>query len=150
MTYYGALEFRVFGIPGAQGSKVRTQYGMRESSKKVKPWRRDVVNAAKEAMRNQPGFEKYTGPVSISVTFFMQRPKRHYRTGRFAGELRPFAPVYIATKPDGDKLLRSTFDALTTAQVWHDDSLAVKGSFEKKYDSLAGAIIRVHALPVTE
>ena len=44
------LEFRVVGIPAPQGSKTLTRYGaLMESSKKVKPWRQDVIHAALEA-----------------------------------------------------------------------------------------------------
>ena len=32
----------VTGVPAPQGSKVRTRYGMREASKRVKPWREQL------------------------------------------------------------------------------------------------------------
>lgn len=144
------IEFRVFGVPGAQGSKVRTKHGMRESSKKVAPWRQDVVAAARQAIAHTVGFETFTGPVAVRVTFYLPRPKSHYRSGAHAGELKLLAPVWVTTKPDGDKVLRSTFDALTTAGVWRDDSLAVKFGGEKLYDSLPGAFVRVTPLAVTE
>lgn len=144
------LQFRVYGVPGAQGSKVRTKYGMRESSAKVAPWRQDVVAAALDAVRNQPDFECLTGPVAARIVFFFARPKSHYRTGKHAGELKPDAPIMVITKPDGDKVLRSTYDALTTSGVWRDDSLVARGSFEKRYDTLPGAHISLTALAVTE
>lgn len=147
-----SLEFRVHGIPGAQGSKIRTQYGMRESSKKVKPWRQDVVAAALDAVRNSPEFEQIIGPARVRVTFYFPRPKGHFGTGRNIGVLKDWAPVYVTSHShgDGDKLLRSTFDALTTAGVWRDDSLAVKGIFEKVYAELPGAQISVSELAVTQ
>ena len=41
------LEFRVRGLPAPQGSKTLTRYGaLMESSKKVKPWRQDIIHAA--------------------------------------------------------------------------------------------------------
>jgi Holliday junction resolvase RusA-like endonuclease len=54
--------------------------------------------------------------------------------------------VWVATKPDTDKLERSSYDALTTAGIWRDDSLAVKTSAEKRYDSLPGASVQLTAL----
>ena len=41
------ITIRVVGIPAPQGSKTLTRYGaMIEASKKVKPWRTDVKEAA--------------------------------------------------------------------------------------------------------
>jgi Holliday junction resolvase RusA-like endonuclease len=121
--------FFVEGTPAPQGSKsafaVRTKDGtptgqinVRESSKAVKPWRKTVAAVA----------ARHRGPVpaghaaSVSLVFYIKRPKSHYRTGKFAHLLRDDAPMQHTQKPDLDKLIRSTLDALTTAGVYPDDS----------------------------
>ena len=137
------LTFRVDGLPAPQGSKAYK--GMRkskatgkevpvlvESSAKVGPWRAAVEAAARQAAVAQR-WTRIDGAASVGLTFYLPRPKGHYGTGRNAGQLRPTAPAYPATRPDGDKLTRSTFDALTTAGVWADDSQAVDLFVTKRY-----------------
>jgi len=90
-----------------------------------------------------------TGPVFLSIDFWMPRPKSHYRTGKFAGELKPDALVYCPTTPDIDKLVRCTLDGLSVkcgGCVIADDSLVVKLLCEKRYITAnegVGAQIRV-------
>lgn len=144
------LTFRVYGNPAPQGSKKHVGNGvMVESSKHVKPWRQDVVAAALAAIDDMDDFQPYTGPVAVHVTFWFARPKSHFRTGRNAGELKPGAPVFVATRPDLEKLERSTNDALTTAGVWRDDALAAVSRSSKKYDSLPGASVQLVPLQET-
>lgn len=113
---------------------------MIESSKKVKPWRDAVAWAGREAMA---GREPLDGPLACQIVYTLATPKS--------------APKRRATfpdrKPDGDKLDRSTHDALTTARVWGDDAQVVEWSGAKRYpgegaDALPhiGAIIRVWRL----
>lgn len=83
------------------------------------------------------------GPVHLDVTFTMPRPK-----SAKAGA-RP------ATRPDLDKLLRSTKDALKTAGVYEDDGRVVSviaqkyfvghdPSFDEGILALPGAVISVN------
>lgn len=152
------VAFSVFGIPGPQGSKkaiplskgkgaARVYTGkvsMVESSAKVKPWRSDVRIAA---LAN--GAESIEGAVTVSITFYLPRPEGHYGTGRNAGTLKPSAPLYPAVKPDVDKLVRSTLDALTSAGVYTDDARVVDLHTGKRYaDHRApGAYIQVMPKP---
>lgn len=141
------LTLRVHGTPAPQGSKRHVGNGvMVESSKRVKPWRQDVKYAALEAMSKDAS--PLTGPVSVVVTFYLPRPKGHYRTGRNAYLLRDSAPAHPAVKPDVDKLLRSTLDALGEAGVWRDDSQVVALVAAKEYADTCppGAFLRVTAV----
>lgn len=137
--------FVVHGVPAPQGSKRHVGGGvMVESSKKVKPWR----EAVKWAVLSRPEDAKtlgILGPVRVSVTFFLQRPGGHYGTGRNAGVLKASAPEYPAVKPDLDKIVRSTLDALTDAGVYRDDSQVVTLISEKLYGN-PGALIAVQGL----
>ena len=149
----GVISFRVYGLPAPQGSKRHVGNGvMVESSKRVKPWRQDVKYAALEA---QPVHwsgcrEVLSGPLRAYVTFYLPRPKGHYRTGRNAALLRDSAPRWPGVKPDVDKLLRSTLDALGEAGVWQDDAQVVRVTATKAYATDTeppGAAITVEAMP---
>lgn len=118
-----ALVFYAAGIPAPQGSKRHVGGGrMIESSKKVAPWREDVRNSAELAAAEQ-GWEAPEGPVAVDVTFWLPRPKSHPKTRR----------TWPTTKPDVDKLLRSTCDALTSAGVIADDARIVDLDAHKRY-----------------
>ena len=110
---------------------------MVESSKRCGVWRHDV----RVYSRQQYTGSVITGPVFVEMIFYMPRPKGHYRTGKFAGELKPNAPVYCSTTPDVDKLCRSTLDGLSTATggcVLADDNLVVGLVAEKRYVNTGG------------
>lgn len=132
------LEVVVYGTPAPQGSKqgfVNRHTGrvsMVESSAKVKPWREAVKHAAIEELGVQlrPVFR---GAVYVTGTFYLPRPKGHYRTGRNAALLRDAAPLFPIGKPDLDKLTRSTMDALGDAGVWRDDAQVVCIMLSKAY-----------------
>ncbi len=112
------IEITVIGSPAPQGSKrfVGTSKAGRgiliESSGAVKPWRQDVVAAARAAMAGRGAI---AGPVRVSMVFTLKKPKSAPKTRR----------TWPSTKPDLSKLARSTEDALTTAGVYEDDSRIV-------------------------
>lgn len=143
------LSFEVRGIPGAQGSK--TVYGKGrfvESSAKVKPWRQDVKAAAEAALIASNEWETgYRGPVAVRIVFTFPRPASHYGTGRNAGVVKESAPWYPIGRylGDLDKLCRSTFDALTAAGVFHDDSQIYGADVVKTWNAFhpSGARIEV-------
>ncbi len=125
----------VIGIPAPQGSKRHVGHGiMIENSKRVKPWRQDVKEAA---------LEHYHGKiidqaVEVEIIFSFARPKSHYGTGKNSKKLKPSAPVFVTSKGKGDleKLERSTYDALSQSSggsVLKDDSLVVKNRNMKRY-----------------
>lgn len=153
-----SISFTVNGIPGAQGSKKHVGHGvMVESSKKVKPWRSDVKAAAEIAIEHWQSFDPWTpyaGPVTVALHFRFARPKSHYRTGRNAHLLRDDAPTFVTSRAAGDldKLVRSTFDALTAAGVFVDDSLAATLTASKVYcdpGETPGAYITVKPIPAS-
>lgn len=144
------VKITVQGIPAPQGSKKVQRYihgraVLGESSSKVKPWRQAVQIAAIDQYTGPV----ITGPVVVSIVFYFPRPKSHYRTGKFAGQLKDNAATHSTSSKDGDidKLARATCDALSFAcggSVIHDDSLIVSLSLEKRYihyGELPGAVI---------
>lgn len=129
----------VLGLPAPQGSKRHVGRGILvESSTKVGPWREAVVAAT---VNQGHGNRMMEGPIKVDVSFYFPRPKGHYRGD---GSLKDSAPFTHATKPDIDKVLRSTLDALVQAAVISDDSRVQEVRAMKLYatgDRAPGAVI---------
>jgi len=134
--------FYVLGItPAPQGSKRHVGGGrMVESSAKVKPWREAVRQEALKAacpISDQP--------IYLHLLFRFQRPRGHYNA---KGILKPSAPKTPTTRPDLDKLCRSTLDALTGV-LFKDDSQVAFIVASKEYalpNELEGASIEVREI----
>jgi Holliday junction resolvase RusA-like endonuclease len=136
-----SLTILVYGEPAPQGSKkfvgMVNGHGMLvESSKKVKPWRQDVVAAAKHAIGDAPPLD---GAVVVSMVFTLPKPASAPKRRR----------TWPNKKPDVSKLARSTEDALVTAGVLKDDARIVEYSrLAKVYpnedrDALASPGVRI-------
>lgn len=98
--------FYTVGSPAAQGSKRHVGHGvMIESSKKVRPWRDSIIAAAPTVPA------PLDGPIALRIVFTVARPKTAKKT-----------IVAPSTRPDVDKLLRSTFDGIGEAGLWTDDA----------------------------
>lgn len=138
------ISFRVYGVPAPQGSKRHVGGGrMIESSKKVGPWRAAVIAAAISA-RLAGGPHEIAGAVSVDITFYRARPGSHYNSKK---QLKPHAPDYPNTTPDLDKLVRSTFDALTDSGVITDDARVVELYATKVFtEKTAGADIVIRSM----
>ena len=110
--------FIITGItPAPQGSKRHVGGGrMVESSAKVRPWREAV---RQEALAT--GLPITAQPVFLRLSFTFARPKGHRNA---KGQLRPSAPVDHITRPDLDKLCRSTLDGLTGVLFCDDSQVA--------------------------
>ncbi len=131
----------VRGVPAPQGSKRHVGNGrMVEMSKAVGPWREAVRAETQHAVYEDriADFPCFTGPVEVLLTFWLARPKGHYRTGRNAHLLRDGAPAYPAGKPDVDKLARAVLDGLTEGGAWKDDSQVVALHAVKLYANAGG------------
>lgn len=125
-----SLTITVYGTPAAQGSKRHVGGGrMVESSKAVAPWRADVRDAAIAAA--PPGYV-LTGPLFAAIHFTLHKPASAPKRRR----------IWPMKKPDIDKLVRSTFDALTTSGVWLDDAQVVTLHATKLYIGDAAALDR--------
>lgn len=132
------------GRPAPQGSKRHVGGGrMVEMSKTVGPWR-EAVRAETRAAMNGSG--PLAGPVEVIATFYMPRPRAHYRTGRHAGLLRDDAPGYQSVRPDVDKLLRAVLDGLTMGGLWADDAQVARVTAVKQYGSYPGCRIEARQL----
>ncbi len=136
------MKFAVQGIePAPQGSKTYKGKGVFvESSPKLKPWRFAVSQAALAT-----GEPMLATPVSVQITFIFNRLASHYNA---KGELKKNAPFYKPTRPDLDKLCRSTLDGITGVLI-KDDSQVVNLICNKVYANkceLPGALITINPL----
>jgi crossover junction endodeoxyribonuclease RusA len=99
----------------------------------AKEWKETVMAAF--LMHRKP---QITEPVSLTVSFFLPRPKSMKDPGRF---------VPHTNKPDADNLLKALQDAVTDAGIWTDDALVFASSVDKWYAREAiGAKVIVEAL----
>ncbi len=100
-------------------------------SGRSRPWKICVIDSA---IVNQAAGLRLTGPLGVKVEYRFRRPKNHFGTGKNANKLKANAPHFVTRKPDLDNLNKSTFDALSEADVWTDDSIvAVLDGCMKRY-----------------
>lgn len=124
------LDVVVYGRPAPQGSKraFRNQHTGRiqqvESSSRVKPWREAVKSAVIDSRDKTRDHFRTLDPVRAHITFTFDKPKS-------APKRRRVWPSTRATY-DIDKLLRSTFDALTDV-FWKDDAQVIEVIARKVY-----------------
>lgn len=119
--------FEVLGVPAPQGSKSRMPNGMviEGSSKtgraKHKAWRAAVADVARDVAEERP----HDGPLAVDITFRMpmpaSRPKRMRTAGRWP----------CTVKPDIDKVVRTTLDALADGGLIAGDSRVWKLDVEQ-------------------
>jgi Holliday junction resolvase RusA-like endonuclease len=147
-----AVEFTVIGRPQPAGSKrgipiyrKGRQFTGRVATidtneDKVKPWRGEIVAAAREALAGRAPLE---GPISLEVDFYVARPAGHFGTGRNHHLVKASAPRYPCARPDTTKLLRAVEDAMTDAGVWRDDAQVVTQTARKLFGRPERAEVRV-------
>lgn len=128
------VSFHVPGVPAPQGSKVRTRFGMREASQRVKPWRDQVTQVAAQTAEAEHLLAPLTPPYQVDMWFYIQKPRTTRAT-------HPVAPAI----GDLDKLTRACGDALTQSGLIEDDRHIITLHAEKRWavDEEPGVIIRV-------
>jgi Holliday junction resolvase RusA-like endonuclease len=154
------ITIRVHGDPASQGSMdsfpfqrkdgslgVRMQHRKTQKAK-IGNWRADVKAAVQAALAETPGWEgPLEGPLS-AVIHFARPPVKLPRRVRWHGVLveaahRPWQ------RPDLDKLVRSTFDALTAAGLWKDDAQVVMLTTSKAYAGGYGCELKEPGAAIT-
>jgi crossover junction endodeoxyribonuclease RusA len=141
------VAFFVPGIPRPGGSKKGFLHRhtkriiITDDAKGNREWKQSVALFASQAFKGEP----LTGPLEAVVTFFLPRPKSHYRTGRHCVGLKPGSPIYHTNKPDATKLWRSTEDAMAGI-IFADDSSIAMQTVTKVYNNTPGAWISIKRL----
>lgn len=133
--------FEVIGLPAPQGSHSAVMRGGRPSviagsSKagraKHKAWRAAVADVARDVAEDRP----HDGPLAVDITFRMPMPASRPKRVRDAGEW----PCTV--KPDIDKVIRATLDALADGGLIAGDSRVWKLDVEQvEVDGWTGAEI---------
>ena len=117
------ISFFVEGVPAPQGSKtakcINGRAVMWETSKNVKEWR-DTVTAQAQIEMLAYNYQTLTNPIELHLAFYLPKPKTVDRN-------------LPSVKPDLDKLVRSTCDALTKSGIYKDDALVVMLFANKQY-----------------
>jgi Holliday junction resolvase RusA-like endonuclease len=117
--------FDVIGLPAPQGSKTAIRVGnaarvieggSTSGRVKHKAWRAAVAEAARSVADDKP----YDGALALSITFRMPMPASRPKFAQVLGKI----PHIV--KPDKDKLIRCTLDALTDAGLIRDDARIYK------------------------
>ncbi len=78
----------------------------------------------------------YPGDICMKIVFYMQRPKNHYRTGKYKHLLKDKCKgiVYHSNKPDLDNLVKLICDTIQgKGRMICDDSQICMLFAEKKY-----------------
>lgn len=138
------ISFFVAGLPKPAGSKrgffipKLNRVAIVDACKGSKDWKVDVKHEAQAKYSGDP----WDCPIALRLTFFMPRPKGHFRTGKHASMLRNSAPFYPLTKPDVLKLARGVEDALTGI-IYKDDCLIVEEHLFKKYAHQPGVAVEL-------
>lgn len=147
------VSFTVEGRPQPRGSKKafprqrkdgRLAVAVVDMNPHGRAWM-DAVAAAAAVALPCASLPAWSGPVGLDVTFYMPRPRAHFRTGRFADQLRVDAPTVPTTAPDTTKLLRAVEDALTGV-AWRDDAQVVFQIARKRYGD-PGARVCIYGAP---
>lgn len=142
-----SLRIVVFGTPIPKGSTqiVTHRAGgvplqrpllVQANSHKLESWSKTVAGAALAARARLEGFPISKQALRVGIVFRLRRPESHFG----ARGLRPSAPPWPSSKPDIDKLARSTLDPLTGI-VYDDDARIVELSVRKVYCAGAGEVV---------
>lgn len=133
------ISFFVEGLPAPQGSKtakcINGRAVMWETSKNVKQWR-DTVTAQAQIEMIAYNLQTIEKPVELHLAFYLPKPKSVDRK-------------FPSVKPDLDKLVRSTCDALTKSGIYKDDALVCWLFAHKQYaHDKVGVLVGISELDV--
>lgn len=135
-------ELIVYGNPQAlkRHRTVRTGSGIRQYD----PSKKDKADFLASALKDRPP-KPLDFPIWLNTAYYLARPKSHYRTGKYAGLLKPSAPKHHITKPDIDNLDKFVLDALDGV-FWTDDAIISGGKHGKYYSDIPRIEIKIYDL----
>lgn len=104
------------------------------------PDKADVV----ALMHIQAPKKPFNKAISVDLNFFMPRPKSHYRTGRFAHNLKPSAPTWHTTRSgDIDNFIKFYLDCMSNNVIMNDDCQVCVLTSKKMYSDSPKTVITV-------
>jgi len=139
-----SLSFFAIGTPVGQPRSracIRGRHAGMYDPGTADAWKAAVASAAKATSDGHV----FDGPIRLSLTIYMPRPKNHFKAN---GSLKPSTQRWHTSKPDRDNIEKAILDAITKAGIWADDSLVCDGRTEKVYSdtALTGAQIRIEEI----
>ena len=100
------MNFIILGNPKALKRHRHHKFGTYDPSKK------DKKEFYLKSLKYKPP-KALSGELFLDLKFYMDRPKSHFRTGKYKDILKPFAPKYYhSQKPDIDNLVKFVADAI--------------------------------------
>jgi crossover junction endodeoxyribonuclease RusA len=126
----GFVTFRVHGIPKGQPRARAVRRGAHAGvydPGTANDWKSSVALAARQAGL---GATPITGPVSLSIEFYLPRPKR------LCTRKHPAFELLCAVKPDVDNAAKAVMDALTAVGAWVDDAQVSRLVVQKWYAAM--------------
>jgi Holliday junction resolvase RusA-like endonuclease len=87
--------------------------------------------------------KKLEGAFSVTLEFYMPRPKSHYRQGRFSHLLKDSAPIQHLVKGDVDNLTKTVLDQMTKSGYWVDDSQVIELKVSKHWNDVFDSGCRI-------
>tara|TARA_X000001382_G_scaffold96033_1_gene70468 strand:- start:377 stop:823 length:447 start_codon:yes stop_codon:yes gene_type:complete len=107
----------------------------------VKGWRQSVkIAVINEGVKP---VQPLAGSISVNLGFIFERPKSHFRSGKYSHLLKDDAPDFHIKKPDCDNLAKAVLDVLTELKIWHDDSQVTHLTTTKQYGDKSGCLISI-------
>jgi Holliday junction resolvase RusA-like endonuclease len=101
-------------------------------------WRRTVkAGLARHASK------KLSGAFEVELDFFLDRPRSHFRTGKYSHILKSDVPKYHTKKPDVDNFAKLILDVLSKIEYWEDDSQVVSLRVTKQYADVFDQGVRI-------
>jgi Holliday junction resolvase RusA-like endonuclease len=94
-----------------------------------------TAELAEEMIRKawiEAGWGKLNGPLVVTITVWLPRPRAHFGTGRNADQVKPSAPSWPSVRPDLDNYAKTVLDALNDV-AFEDDGQVVMAMFRKVY-----------------
>lgn len=130
----GSVEFFVHGRPAPKGSWRKGRAGqIVPASVYLRDWTIAVAERAKIHARAGT----IHAPAMIRLDFLLERPRDQRRPD---GTLRASSIGAYPKRPDIDKLIRSTLDALVSAELLADDSQIVELHASKRYSTTRSGV----------
>lgn len=129
---------RGFVVPGKDGKKARAVVvtgGSKGGRERLGSWRQDVIDACQRYRALETDYRPslpLQGPVYVQLQFRLPRPKS-----------APKQRLWPYVKPDLDRLVRSTGDALKLGGIYMDDAQICRLDAEKAYGEPSGATITI-------
>ena len=140
----------VYGEPVTQGDHTvgfrrrgkRQVYIRHANGLRLDDWRKIIGWTFKSIQQTVNQTVPLDGAVGVELDFFYPHPKKHYTSkGRPSSSFESLK----TSPPDGDKLMRAVFDALTEI-AYADDKNIVCGRFTKTFQNVTkpGVVIWVY------